>query len=71
MKSQKELIKHFDKQAQKAMQSHGMQSEYFMKAYFDLIAAKNGLEIKDIFPFAEKEMERQKQITLDAIDCFE
>lgn len=67
MKTQAELIAHFELQAEKIAKSHGIQSDYFMRAYFNLLAAKNGMGATEIFKFSESESERQKQIALDLI----
>jgi hypothetical protein len=65
--NQIQLIKHFSKNISKVLASHGAETEYFSMAFFQLQAAKNGLDIKEITPWAQTELDRQKKITLAAI----
>ena len=64
MKTQKELISYYEKQAKKIVESYGFGSDAAMSAMFKLAAITNGMPHSEIFDYANNEIDRLHDMAL-------
>ena len=65
--NQIETINYLSQNLSKVIASHGADSDYSSQAFYQLQAAKMGLTGSAIYEWANSEMERLKQISLDNV----
>ncbi len=65
-----ERLKYQSEQFKKVLESREPESEYVTFAFYQLHGAKMGLDYGEIDTWAQSEMERLKQITLDNLPAY-
>ncbi|MEI8659407.1 hypothetical protein [Vibrio sp. Hal054] len=60
-------IDHFERNLSKCIEHHGLISDYTTLAFYELQAAKMGMELQESYEWGKKEMERVKELTLSRL----